>query len=393
MNLLYTLTSYPPATGGAQIHQHELARRLGSRHRVQVAAQWDVNRTDWLLGSTLAAPAVDCDYIIDGVAVRRFGLPLATKAFMAPFVPPYYPLMLLGCAPVAPLARLLERRLEPLLDGADLVHNVRIGREALSWASLRAARRRSIPFVLTPVHHPRWQGRRYRSFIDLYRQADALLALTRAEQDILVRLGADERRVHVIGHGPVLAAGADAQRFRSRHGLSGPLVLFLGQHYDYKGFRQLLQAAPLVWPQVPEARFVFAGPAVGGSEAFFRGTDSRVLRLGPVGLQEKCDALAACSLLCVPSTQESFGGVYAEAWSYARPVIGCPIPAVAELIENGADGFLVPQEPPAIAARIVDLLRDEALARRLGEAGRRKVDAHFSWERIAARVEEVYRGL
>ncbi len=56
------------------------------------------------------------------------------------------------------IAGALAEPLERSAGEADLVHNVRIGREALTEASLRLARRRGIPFVITPVHHPRWSG-------------------------------------------------------------------------------------------------------------------------------------------------------------------------------------------------------------------------------------------
>ncbi|WLT39507.1 hypothetical protein NON20_08505 [Synechocystis sp. B12] len=56
MKLLYTLTTYPPTIGGAQLHQHLLAQQLQSRHSLQVLTQWRTNRTDWLLGTTLKAP-------------------------------------------------------------------------------------------------------------------------------------------------------------------------------------------------------------------------------------------------------------------------------------------------------------------------------------------------
>ncbi|MFN2226686.1 MAG: glycosyltransferase family 1 protein, partial [Anaerolineae bacterium] len=56
MNLLYTITGYPPAIGGAQAYMHELARQMIGQHSVQVAAHWDRTRTDWLLGTTLRAP-------------------------------------------------------------------------------------------------------------------------------------------------------------------------------------------------------------------------------------------------------------------------------------------------------------------------------------------------
>ncbi|MFC2146857.1 glycosyltransferase family 4 protein, partial [Acidobacteriota bacterium] len=195
-----------------------------------------------------------------------------------------------------------------------------------------------------------------------------------------------------IGHGPVLEPEAKPDRFLQEYDIGCPMVLFLGQHYPYKGYKELLEAAKIVWEKIPDTHFVFIGPAVGQSEASFNEIDDqRVHRLGTVSLQEKTDALAACSLLCVPSTQESFGGVYAEAWYFKKPVIGCKIPAVSEVITDELDGYLVEQEPKAIAERIISLLENEAAALRMGAAGKKKVEEKYTWQRIAERVETVYK--
>jgi glycosyltransferase involved in cell wall biosynthesis len=394
MNLLFTLTTYPPSTGGAQIHQHQLARRLRERHGIQVVVHWDSNRTDWLFGTTVGAPARAKDYSIDGIDVHCMGFSGLEKLVMTPFAAGYYPLMMLGKAPVRPIASGIEKHLRPYAEKADLIHNVRIGREGLSVASYNLARQRGIPFVLTPVHHPRWTGRKYKVYHKLYTQADAVLALTRAEKDILIRLGVSAEKVHVIGHGPVLEISAKPRQFLQKYRIHRPMVLFLGQHYLYKGYQELLEAAKIVWEHLPGTHFVFIGPAVGQSEAVFKEVpDPRVHRLGTVSLQDKTDALAACSLLCVPSTQESFGGVYTEAWCFKKPVIGCGIPAVAEVVTDGVDGYLVPQEPEAIAERILFLLQNEAAAHQMGVAGKRKVEENYTWHRIAQRVETVYNRL
>ena len=230
-------------------------------------------------------------------------------------------------------------------------------------------------------------------YIDLYRRADHLVALTHAEQRTLVDLGVDPNDVTVTGTGPVLAPEGDGERFRRRHGIEGPVVLFLGQHFRYKGFMALLAAAPAVWRRVPDATFVFAGPAVGRSDRAFRRTDERVRRLGPVDLQTKTDALAACTVLCVPSIQESFGGVFTEAWSFGRPVVGGDIPPVREVVDEGVDGFLVDQRAGDIAERLVWLLDHPADAARMGAAGRRKVEERYSWPALAAATERIYESL
>ncbi|MDX2097414.1 MAG: glycosyltransferase family 4 protein [Leptolyngbyaceae cyanobacterium bins.59] len=391
MQLLYTLTAYLPAIGGAQMHQHQLAKQLQKRHSIQVISHWDQNRTDWLLGTTLRAPACDRDYDFEGIPIHRLGLSRAEKLRLAPYVPLYYPLM----GVVLPtIADTLESHLRSYAQTADLIHNVRIGREGLSYISHRLARKYEIPFVLTPVHHPRWVGWRYRAYIDLYQAADAVIVLTEAEKQILLELGVREERLKVTGHGPILAAQADPQRFLQKHQLTEPIVLFLGQHYRYKGYREVLQAAPLVWKQVPEAQFVFIGPPVRQSERDFTAfPDRRIHRLGAVDLQEKTDALAACTLLCLPSMQESFGGVYTEAWSFGKPVVGGRIPAIRDVVEEGVDGYLVAQDPAEIADRLCQLLQNPTQAAAMGAAGRQKVNDRYSWERLAAQTEQVYRDL
>lgn len=388
MHLLYTITAYPPSVGGAQIHQHYLAQQLHLRHTVQIISHWDSNRTDWLLGTTVMAPTASLDYTLDGIPVHRLGLSVWEKIKLAPVLPLYYPLMSLA---LPAIAHQLEQHIVPYTTRADVVHNIRVGREGLSYASYQAARRRGIPFVLTPVHHPRWVGWRYRAYLQLYQMADAVIALTQAEKQILIGLGVQAERIAVTGIGPVLAADANASRFLERYKLKGPIALFLGQHYPYKGFQQLLQAAPLVWQKLPDVQFVFIGPPVADSERVFsQFSDRRIHRLGNVDLQTKTDALAACTLLCVPSSQESFGGVFTEAWNFSKPVIGCNIPAVAEVISDGVDGLLVAQEPSQIADRILYLLLNPAQAAAMGRAGKQKVEDRFTWAKIADQVEAVY---
>jgi len=391
MKLLYTLTAYPPAIGGAQLHQHLLAQQLHQKHPIQVITHWNQNRTDWLLGTTLKAPQKTQNYTIDHIPVHQIGISLQDKLKLLPYLPIYYPLMSLALPKIADI---LESYLTNYAQDKDLIHNVRIGREGLSYASYNIAKKLDIPFVFTPVHHPRWVGWRYREYIKLYQLADAVITLTNSEKQILIKLGVKEDKIHLTGHGPILATNADPEDFKQRYQINEPMVLFLGQHYPYKGYQQLLQAASQIWQKIPETKFVFVGPSVGNSEQIYaQYQDPRIIRLGSVDLQTKTDALAACTLLCVPSTQESLGGVYTEAWSFAKPVIGCDIPAVAEVISQGIDGFLVPQESQSIAETICQVLLANNLAASLGIAGQRKVEEKFTWQRLAEKTEQIYRDL
>ena len=390
MNLLFTLTAYPPFIGGAQLLMHQLARELRLRHQIQVVTQWDERRSDWLLGTTLTAPSPARAYVVDGIPVERITLSPQARCRLAPWALAYY--VAQGPA-LRRIAGALASEAAPWAGGVDLIHNCRIGREGLSYASFNIARERDIPFVFTPVHHPRWGGWLHRYYHRLYRQADAVIALTEAERQTLIVLGADERRVFVTGMGPVLAEKGDGAQFRTRHNLGDdPVVLFLGQKYAYKGVSALLKATRLVWRQCPETRFVFLGPRTPHSRRLFSGiADSRILDLDTVELQEKTDALDACDVFCLPSTQESFGAVFTEAWSMGKPVVGCDIPAVRAVITDGQDGFLTPSTPGAIAERLIYLLEQPGLRAEMGQRGRAKVQAHYTWPKLAEQTEQIYR--
>jgi glycosyltransferase involved in cell wall biosynthesis len=392
LKLLLTATAYPPSIGGAQLYLHQLARALTGRHDVQVVSQWDAHRTDWLLGTTLRGPAEPVSYEQDGVPVRRIALPRAARRRLAPWVAAYYALQ--GPA-LRRIAGALAEEMLPYAAGAEVVHNCRIGREGLTAASLAVARRRGVPFVLTPVHHPRWGGFLHRHYTRMYREADAVIALTAAERDTLAALGVDRRKIFVTGMGPILSPQHDARAFRERHQLgSHMVVLFVGQKYAYKGVQDLLAAAPTVWTRAPETRFVFVGPRTPHSRRLFaRVRDPRIVETDTVSLQEKTDAIAACDVLCLPSTQESFGAVFTEAWSLGKPVVGYDIPAVRSVIDDGRDGLLSTPGAEALAACLLRLAGDDDLRGAMGERGREKVAREFTWPVLAAKTEEVYRKL
>ena len=388
--ILYTTTSYLPAIGGAQLHTHRLAKQISGSYPVQVITQWAEHRTDWLLGTTLRAPLQPKSYVFEDIPVELITLTSGERWRLLPYVLTYYTFKTQA---ITQIAASLAPKIEPFARDCVLIHNVRIGREPLSFASLKVARRLDIPFVFVPYHHPRWVGWNYREYLKLYRQADALIALTRTEKQTLIDLGVAADRIFVTGNGPNLAETADASRFREALHLPPdvPLILFLGQKYRYKGLEPLAAAAKIIWQKWPEAHFVFVGPRTPFSKKFFAGLqDRRLIEIGMVDLQFKTDALAACTLLCLPSSQESFGGVYTEAWMLGKPVIGADIPAVCEVIDDGLNGYVVQPTAEPLAKRIDHLLQNPTLAQKLGAAGQEKTLQQYSWEKLAQKTEGVY---
>lgn len=216
--------------------------------------------------------------------------------------------------------------------------------------------------------------------------------MTAREKKWLIQQGAPAQRVHHIPIGPLVSEEADAQAFRQTHQLADyPLVLFLGQKLPYKGYQQIVAAAPQVWEQVPETRFVFIGPTTTESEVFFKTiSDQRILELPSVAAQIKSSALAACDIFCMPSTQESLGAVYLEAWSFCKPIIAANIGITQEVISHGQDGLLVEPKPNHIATAILQLLQDKVGRVKMGEAGYQKAKRAYNWERITSAMDTLY---
>ncbi len=382
MNILFIKKLYSPI-GGSEALTYQLATRLAARgHRVRVISLWPgCERNGYPPAPALAfADRSHRLYRHRGVELfqlrPRWGRLGQILDLLAPF-------------------NLLDYKLAcGLAGGFDVVHSV--CRE-YAQAALRLARENGAKLVLTPLVHPgqAWGGAG-RQDIAVYRQADALVALTEAEKAWYVSRGVHPARVRAIGPGPTIQAPGDGEGFRRRYGLQGPLVLFVGRKEPYKGVRALVGAAPLVWQRHPETSFAFVGERSALYTVWdpFRGRgDRRLLDLPMLGEAEKAAAFAACDVFCLPSRHETFGLVYAEAWLCGKPVIACGIPPLREVVADKVDGLLVRQRPADVAAAINKLLDDPALAQRMGEAGRAKVAARYNWERTVEETERLYLDL
>jgi glycosyltransferase involved in cell wall biosynthesis len=124
------------------------------------------------------------------------------------------------------------------------------------------------------------------------------------------------------------------------------------------------------------------------------GLGSRAHWTGSVSAEALPAHVAAMDLLVLPSLgtgAESFGIVLIEAMSAGKPVVATTLPGVRRVVDDGRDGYLVPPgDSPRLAEAIERLVRNAALRRAFGMAGRRKVEERYDWRKIAARIEHEY---
>ncbi len=94
----------------------------------------------------------------------------------------------------------------------------------------------------------------------------------------------------------------------------------------------------------------------------------------------------------LPSRADSFGIVLLEAWSHGVPVVAARAGGIPGVVDDGANGLLVPfADVDGLANAVERLITDEVFAERIGEAGREKIRTHYSWDVAAARALEQYR--
>jgi len=277
-----------------------------------------------------------------------------------------------------PLSLLSPARFADVFRGADVVHSI-----AREWAGpiSRTARAAGAAIVETPLVHPdQLLSGASAGDVARYRRADAVIALTEWEAAWYRSRGV--REVHVTGVGPILAPLPEVP-------MDPATVLFVGRCERYKGYDALRGAAPLVWRERPDARFVIVGQRRFLGPSALR--DARWVERGVVGEAEKAEAYARATLFAMPSDHETFGHTYLESWLAGRPVIAGDIPPLREVVREGIDGLHARNEPRAVADAILALLRDPARSRAMGEAGRTRAAERWSWPAVAERTEGAYR--
>jgi phosphatidylinositol alpha-mannosyltransferase len=199
--------------------------------------------------------------------------------------------------------------------------------------------------------------------------------------------------------GPVeiVPNGVDVERFARAEPVAGlpqgRRVLWVGRLDPQKGFPVALRAFARVLREVPDACLVVAGDGRGRRALRDAPAEAarRVVSLGAVPHEDLPGYHAAChAFLAAATGQESFGIVLVEAMAAGLPVVCTDIPGYREVVRDGEEGLLAPPgDDAALAARLARVLRDADLARRLGEAGRRRASS-YAWDGVAARLEELY---
>jgi glycosyltransferase involved in cell wall biosynthesis len=175
-----------------------------------------------------------------------------------------------------------------------------------------------------------------------------------------------------------------------------PVVLSVGRMYPRKHFQDLLLAARLLRDRLPgvEVRIVGNGPEWARLQALREegGLADTVALLGEMAPDRLAAEYASADCFCLPTVQEGFGIVFAEAMVAGLAVVACRAAAVPEVVADRRTGLLVnPESPEELAMALETLLTNHGLRKDLGNAGRARVE-QFAQDRVVARFVEAAAG-
>ena len=349
-------------------------------------------------GATIAVKSE----VLGGVKVRRFSY---TKRLLAPLklaqrytrkvsasLTDYLGILRLGPFSASMLRAVMD-------SDADVIGGTAAPYVHMFYPGIAARLGKRIPFVCYGALH--LDKPVTGAVLRMIKNADAYAAHTTFERDFLVEHGVPAEKIHLVGAGVDLARfeKGNGRSIRERYGFGdAPVVAFIGRQASYKGIDTLVRAMRSVWEKVPAARLLIAGARTAFSSTLAAMVASlsaeeqaRTLLLDEFSDDEKPDLMAACDVFVTISSAESFGIVYLEAWACGKPVVAGRIGAVQSIISEGHDGLTVEiGNAPQLADAIVTLLEDEDLRRTMGRNGRAKVQAHYTWDIVTAKLHAVY---
>ena len=184
---------------------------------------------------------------------------------------------------------------------------------------------------------------------------------------------------------------------KKRHGIpeSAKLLLYSGRISEEKNIPFLLHSFPAI-RRKEENIFLLVvggGPKEKEYKEQARQIDAQIIFVGQVPHAEIFDYYCAADLFVYASITETQGLVLTEAKACGLPVVALFGGGIADVVESGIDGYIVPRNPDKFIEHVVRLLQNNSLRKEMSIKAREDVQNRFSSITVAKKIESVYNSL
>ncbi|MCK4327404.1 MAG: glycosyltransferase family 4 protein [Candidatus Diapherotrites archaeon] len=357
-----------PYMGGTEKHIYEVGRRLAKNHHVTVL--------------TYRYPKAPKREVVAGMEVIR------ARALVLTYLPHPLP-------PPMPLAPHADAVIQKQARYNDLFHFH--NRFTYSVNSFKSLKRKGRHVCLT-LHNARPQGidpvtDAAGSFYDdffgekIFGQCDRIAAVSRNTLETTLQ---EEYR----GKASVVYNGVNLEDYDPRMDCSdtlseyGDFVFSNGRLVEQKGFKYLLEAAKSI-----DSHIVILGRGQQKKRLKRLAPDNVTFITKPVSEEILACLYGAAKAFVLSSLYEPFGMAFLEAMAMETPVVGTTVGGIPEIVTKEVGRLVPPRDPAAIAEAVNSILASPAQAKRMGHAGRKRVQKNFTWDHSAQGYEKLYASL
>lgn len=277
------------------------------------------------------------------------------------------------------------------------------------WGGAMLARKHGIPLVLEVNAPLTVEQEGYEKFVltslaermeaEVFRAADAVVAVSSWLKDWIVSRGTDGEKVHVVPNGvsaTLFAGASEAADARSRLGLDGKRVIgFVGSFQPWHDVDGLLRAFAQLHDDDPDVRLLIVGDGEPRGElqelALALGLNSAAVFVGHLRHERVPEAIGAMDVTVAPyDGGQELGFLPLKLFEYmasGKPTVAAAVGQIPSFVEHGRTGLLYPPgDDELLAEALRTLLYSETTATAIGAAAREHVLRDHTWDVVARRV-------
>lgn len=276
------------------------------------------------------------------------------------------------------------------------------------YVSLLLGRKLKIPVVCSlrgsDINVYPFRDRRTMNFTKkVLSEADQIISVSHSLKKAADSFLKPKREIQVIYNGcdTDLFQFNGQDRFETRKKLGIPVnakvMIFVGRFLKSKGVYELANSFIGLGIKNPKLHLIYIGSGLDyeklTGDYFSAPLKKRVHLTGEIPHSQICKWLSCADLFVLPSYYEGLPNSILEAMACKLPIIATRTGGIPEAVEEGNTGMLIDLERDNLDRAISCLLKNESLARQMGENGRKRVEGEFSWRRNAEKTIGVYQQL